>query len=181
MSSSQDFSAKLRKMVKVSTRMTQEQMRGILKMSAEDFNDRILDWAEEFGFKIDGDSVNFAGADMDAFIQSLDDEFATWGKSEQTGSGKISQRTFATSSAPPQPEFSDIKAKSSTQPPSMATSPARQKCEYLLQAGQIMMQKGQYPEAIDKLKQARQTCDDEVFDATLLQNIEDAIAGAEQV
>ena len=79
----------LRKIMKVSTRIRQDQLRKLLKMEEDTFNERIIEWAEEFGFKIDGDYVAFGGGDVDAFIQSLDQQFAEWTGAETSKAGKV--------------------------------------------------------------------------------------------
>src|SRR5271157_3012712 len=79
----------LRKIIKVSTRIRQDQLRKLLKTDEDTFNERIIEWAEEFGFKIDGDYVAFGGGDMDAFIQSLDQQFAEWTGAETSKAGKV--------------------------------------------------------------------------------------------
>ena len=78
----------LRKIIKVSTRIRQDQMRKILKMNEDTFNEQIISWACEFGFKIDGDYVTFSEGDTDAFIAALNAQFQDWGTMEQTGAGK---------------------------------------------------------------------------------------------
>ena len=83
-----DITTKLRKITKVSKRVRLEMVRDALRMDAPEFNQKIFDWAEEFGFTIDGDYVDFAGSDVDAFVKSLDAQFASWGTSEHSKSGK---------------------------------------------------------------------------------------------
>ncbi len=88
MPSPQDPIEKLRKIMRVSRRVRQDQMRGALEMDAVEFNKVIFDWAEEFHFSIDGDFVNFDGADVEQFIVQLDRQFATWGNKEGARAGK---------------------------------------------------------------------------------------------
>ncbi len=83
-----DITTKLRKITKVSKRVRLEMVRDALGMDGLGFNQKIFDWAEEFGFTIDGDFVDFSGSDVDAFVKSLDAQFAAWGTSEHSKSGK---------------------------------------------------------------------------------------------
>ncbi len=77
---------KIRKMLAVSSRLKLEMMQQVLGLDAATFNNKIFDWAAEFGFKIDGDFVVIDGGDVIGFISKLDAEFADWGK--KTG-GKV--------------------------------------------------------------------------------------------
>ena len=172
MSAIHDIAAKLRKITRVSKRVKLDMLRDALEMDPATFNRQVFDWAAEFGFRLDGDYADFAESDVEAFIRSLDAEFAAWGSAEKTGAGKAGQMH------PPPP--SPPESTSAPPPPSPRSSPARQKCEYLLQVGQMLVQKGQFAEALAKLRAARQACDEEVFDAALLQNIEEVIAAAEE-
>ncbi len=70
---------KLEKIMRVSKRVRQDQMRDALELGEAEFNKKIFDWAEQFHFMIDGDYINFDGADMDSFIAQLDNQFARWG------------------------------------------------------------------------------------------------------
>ena len=88
-------------------------MRKILKMDEDTFNDRIVDWAEEFGFHIDGQYVNFAGSDVSGFIKELNAKFAQWGQLETTGLGKVVSLT-----SKPLPELA---SKQSPMKPRMQT------------------------------------------------------------
>jgi hypothetical protein len=69
----------LRKMLKVSNRIKMDLMQRALGIDADTFSKKIFDWAADFGFKIDGDSVIIEGGDVNAFIAKLDAEFADWG------------------------------------------------------------------------------------------------------
>jgi hypothetical protein len=80
---------KLKKLVKVSTSLKITQMTQILKMNEADLYDRIVDWANEFGFTIDGESVKFDAGRKDDFINSLDQAFADWDENGATKEGKL--------------------------------------------------------------------------------------------
>ena len=53
-------------------------MRDILQMEPHEFNQKIIDWAIEFGFTIEGDYLVTNNADVDAFVHALDDQFSNW-------------------------------------------------------------------------------------------------------
>ena len=80
---------KLKKLVKVSTKLKISQMAQILKMSESDLYDRIVDWASDYGFKLDEDIVMFSSGRKDDFIASLDTAFANWDKKTETKEGKL--------------------------------------------------------------------------------------------
>ncbi len=80
---------KLKKILKVSKSIKMEQMRGILRMDKEAFDDKIIDWAAEFGFEIDREYVNINKSTVDDFIDELDSQFEAWGLQEATGIGKV--------------------------------------------------------------------------------------------
>ncbi len=84
-----DILAKLKKILKVSVRIRMDQMRDILKMDQATFNDKIIDWADEFGFIIDGDYINVKKDNVDDFINMLDNEFKAWEEKESLGLEKI--------------------------------------------------------------------------------------------
>ena len=50
---------KLQKIMQVSTRIELARMQKILQLTPEEFNDHLIDWAIEFGFKIDGEYAIF--------------------------------------------------------------------------------------------------------------------------
>lgn len=72
----EDVRAKLRKLIHVSDRIKQSQMRKILNLDEERFNQILLNLAEEFNFRIDGRYIVFHQAQdaIDAFINRIDSE-----------------------------------------------------------------------------------------------------------
>ncbi len=124
MAESRDFTAKLRKIIKVSTRVRQDQMRTALGIDPVQFDQCIFDWAEEFGFKIDGDYINFAGSDVDAFVKSLDAEFKAWKSTEREGDGKKVENPVKTVALRPESVHqSKVSPPSSPAPISPSISP----------------------------------------------------------
>jgi len=77
---------KIKKMIKVSDRIKIDMMRQIMKMDKDSFNDKILDWAADFDFRIDGDFLVIKQENVTAFIDALDHQFEIWGEKE---AGKI--------------------------------------------------------------------------------------------
>jgi hypothetical protein len=80
---------KLKKLVRVSEKLKVSQMAQILNLNEAKLYDRIVDWADEFGFTIDEDVVKFSGGRKDDFIASIDNAFAEWGKKTETKDGKM--------------------------------------------------------------------------------------------
>jgi len=80
---------KLKQIVSISERISLSMMRDILELDEKTFNQRIIDWAAEFNFTIDGEYLNVNKETVDDFIDALDRQFAMWGKTEQERNGKI--------------------------------------------------------------------------------------------
>lgn len=81
---------KVRKLCEVSTRVRIDMLRDdYLKMERTQFTERLVGWAAEFGFKIDGDYISIEGADVNGFIESIDTMFGEWDKKEKAKSGKM--------------------------------------------------------------------------------------------
>lgn len=76
---------KLKKIVRVSKRLEVSRMADVLKMPEKELWDFIFDWAEDFGFLIDKDVVEFNADRVDDFIAQLDNEFKKW----ETSADKI--------------------------------------------------------------------------------------------
>ncbi len=73
---------KIKRMLKVSTRINLDRMQDSLNMNKKLFNDKIFEWAEEFGFIIEGDYLNINKETVSAFIEALDKQFKEWGRKE---------------------------------------------------------------------------------------------------
>jgi hypothetical protein len=80
---------KLKKVMNVYTKIQKSEMRKILNLEEEDFNDRLLDWAIKYGFKIEDDMVILEQANVQGFLTALDDQFSDWNEKEQSKDGKI--------------------------------------------------------------------------------------------
>lgn len=80
---------KIRKMIAVSTKIKLDMMRQLLGFDEATFNNKIFDWAIEFGFKIDGDFIVIEGGDVSSFISNLDKEFTAWDSNVEKKTGKI--------------------------------------------------------------------------------------------
>jgi hypothetical protein len=80
---------KIRKVMKVSTRVKMNLLRNYLKMNEDLFNEKIFDWAEQFGFTIDGDYLNIGKANVSEFIDELENQFKLWRRKEEDGLGKV--------------------------------------------------------------------------------------------
>ncbi len=62
----------------VADRMRQDQMRNILCLDEKEFDNALLEWVLQFGFRIDGSDVVFVGGDVQGFISELDRQFKQW-------------------------------------------------------------------------------------------------------
>ncbi len=71
---------KLGKIVKVSKSMLLDDLAAALGITRAGLMDKIIDWAAEFGFEIDGNQVVFGAGRKDDFIAQLEREFASWSK-----------------------------------------------------------------------------------------------------
>ncbi|MHA1733715.1 MAG: hypothetical protein ACTSU5_17350 [Promethearchaeota archaeon] len=72
---------RLEKLIKISNRVKIDDMAVMLNMQRNDLLLKILDWGDEFNFKIDGDFVNFDASRVDEFINQLDESFRDWSAS----------------------------------------------------------------------------------------------------
>ncbi len=75
---------RLRDIIQVSKRLKVKQLAIALGMSESSLLQKLFQWAKEFGFTIDNDVVEFTKGRTEAFITSLEKEFATW-----ENSGKV--------------------------------------------------------------------------------------------
>lgn len=82
---------KLKKILKVSNRIKLEHMKDVLEMDQKTFNKQIIDWADEFGFTIDGDYVIVNKESVNDFITKLDQQYKSWETREASGIGKIKE------------------------------------------------------------------------------------------
>ena len=79
---------KLKRLVKISDKIQIERMQKILNVNEDAFNEYILDWAEKFDLRIDGEYVVINKESVDDFISMLDKQFQTWTDKEQNRIGK---------------------------------------------------------------------------------------------
>jgi len=80
---------KLRQIIAVSDKMEISQIATILGLDEADTLRRIVGWAMQFGFKINGKEVIFSQGDLNAAIKDLDKQFGAWGDREKDKDGKI--------------------------------------------------------------------------------------------
>lgn len=73
---------KIERMLLVSNRIKLEMMRTALNMEKKAFDEKIFEWAEEFGFIIDEDIIIVDKNKISDYINKLDIMFETWEKSE---------------------------------------------------------------------------------------------------
>lgn len=73
-----DHVEKLRKIIKVSDRIEVARLADALGIDEKVAWMRVFDWAEEFGFKVDGNMIVFGAGDTAKFVDDLDKAFAEW-------------------------------------------------------------------------------------------------------
>ncbi len=71
--------AKFQKLIQVSRRLKISQIGEYLDLPPKEIFNRLVDWAATFGFKIDGDEVDFEGGRKEDFIVELERSFSQWG------------------------------------------------------------------------------------------------------
>jgi len=69
---------KIKEIMKVSTRIKFNMLRNILDTDKKTFDNKIFEWAKEFNFIIDGDSLVINKDTVSDFIDALDREFVLW-------------------------------------------------------------------------------------------------------
>jgi small GTP-binding protein len=77
-----DRTKKIERMLLVSNRIKLDMMRTALNMEKKAFDEKIFEWAEEFGFIIDKDIIIIDIDTISDYINKLDIMFETWEKSE---------------------------------------------------------------------------------------------------
>ncbi|KKN11068.1 hypothetical protein LCGC14_1030270 [marine sediment metagenome] len=73
---------KIERMLQVSNRIKLDMMRNALNMEKKAFDEKIFEWAEEFGFIIDEDILIVDKDTVSDYINKLDIMFETWEKSK---------------------------------------------------------------------------------------------------
>lgn len=85
----QAFIDKVKKLMSVSTRMRIDMFRDFLELDPKEFNEKIIDWAGQFGFTIDGDYINIRQERISDFIDELEKQFDMWNREESNKSSKM--------------------------------------------------------------------------------------------
>lgn len=87
-SNESEIAGKLKTIMGVSTRIEMKMLRRVLGMSRREFEEKIFQWAVDYGFVIDGDYINVEHADVNRFLHSLDNQFHDWGSPERKSEKK---------------------------------------------------------------------------------------------
>ena len=74
---------KLKGLIEKSSNISLKQIKNTLKMDTHTFNNKIIDWADEFNFIIDGDNLVINKDTVSDFIDALDKQFASWEKGKE--------------------------------------------------------------------------------------------------
>lgn len=80
---------RLKKTLNVSTKIKLDRLQDSLNMPSQEFNIKIVDWAYEFDFIIEGEYLITKKSTLSDFINSIDDEFQAWDKKSSLKEGKI--------------------------------------------------------------------------------------------
>ncbi len=80
---------KLKKIIQVSNKIRFKMIKSMLGIDDETFYNKILDWAVEFGFTINGDFLIINKDTVNDFIKALDQQFEVWAHKELDKSDKI--------------------------------------------------------------------------------------------
>ena len=73
----------IKKVLQVSSKIQINMLRNILDLDEKTFDSRIIEWAHELNFRIDGDYIVVENTDIDGFIKILDEQFEQWSKIEK--------------------------------------------------------------------------------------------------
>ena len=80
---------RIKKIFRVSRKLGFSAMQKALAMDENTFMIKIFDWADQFGFTIDGSEVIFKQEMKDDFISMLEDQFEQWEGKEKSKEGKV--------------------------------------------------------------------------------------------
>lgn len=80
---------RIEKILRVSNKLRLSMMRNALELDKEFFDVKVFDWADEFGFTIDGDYLLVNTENVAGFVESLSREFEEWGAREMDKQGKL--------------------------------------------------------------------------------------------
>ena len=86
---SPDTLQKLRDILNVSNRIKLERVQNVLNLDDKVFDEKIIEWAKEFGFRIDGEYLIVNKESIAEFIDALDEKFIEWEKSEKDKADKL--------------------------------------------------------------------------------------------
>ncbi len=67
-----------RSMLAVSDLVPSDLIKQVLQMSDREYNDRIVEWCEQFGFRLRGYAIDTADGDAHAFLDWLDEHYYFW-------------------------------------------------------------------------------------------------------
>ncbi|MHA1255994.1 MAG: hypothetical protein ACTSPS_10400 [Promethearchaeota archaeon] len=73
---------RLRDVIKISSKIRLDMLMNILNMEQESFDEKIVEWQDEFNFTFDENFIKFEHISMLDFIDSLEKKFINWEKSE---------------------------------------------------------------------------------------------------
>lgn len=80
---------RLKKTLQVSTKLRLDRLQEGLNMSGPEFNRKIVDWAYEFGFTIEGEYLLVNQSKVSDFLISLDENFSDWTENSKIKAGKL--------------------------------------------------------------------------------------------
>ncbi len=81
--------ATLKKLLTVSKRVRIDMLREYVEMDNDQFLEKLVEWAAEYNFTIDGDFIIPASDDAGRFVENIDAMFDAWEASSMTKGSKL--------------------------------------------------------------------------------------------
>ena len=78
MAAESNFNQKVRKIMEISYHVQMDRLRECLGIDLNTFNNKIIEWAQNFGFSINGNYISISGEIADAFMQELEIQANDW-------------------------------------------------------------------------------------------------------
>jgi len=84
-----DSLEKLRDILNVSNKIKLKRVQNVLNLDDKSFDGKIIEWAKEFGFRIDGEYLLVNKESISEFIEALDEKFIEWEEIEKDKIDKL--------------------------------------------------------------------------------------------
>ncbi len=84
-----DVRATLKKLLTVSKRVRIDMLREYVQMDKDQFLEKLVEWAAEYNFTIDGDFIITASDDAEKLVQNIDAMFDEWEAASEVKGSKM--------------------------------------------------------------------------------------------